>query len=48
LMAQRIELLLKEQPTKRYVFAFGVMHFLGEQSIVEYFETKGYRVNRVK
>ena len=48
LMAQRMELLLKEQPTKRYVFAFGVMHFLGEQSIVEYFETKGYRVNRVK
>lgn len=48
LMAQRIEHLLKEEPTKRYFFAFGVMHFLGQQSIVEYFERKGYSVSRVK
>ncbi len=47
-MAQRIELLLKEQPTKSYVFAFGVMHFLGKQSIVDHFERKGYSVSRVK
>lgn len=48
LMAQRIELLLKEEPTKRYVFAFGVMHFLDKKSIVEHFEQKGYKINRVK
>lgn len=47
-MVQRIELLLKEQPTKSFVFAFGVMHFLGKQSIVEHFERQGYSVNRVK
>ena len=47
-MAQRIELLLPKQPRKRYLFAFGVMHFLGEKSIVEYFEHKGYSVRRVK
>jgi len=47
-MVQRIELLLKENPTKRYLFAFGVMHFLGEKSIIEYLESKGYSVNRVK
>ena len=47
-MAQRMESLLQKQPTKRYLFAFGVMHFLGEKSIVEYFEYKGYSVRRVK
>ncbi len=48
LMAQRIESLFQKQPTKRYLFAFGVMHFLGEKSIVEHFEHKGYSVRRVK
>ncbi len=48
LMAQRIESLLKEHPTKRCLFAFGVMHFLGQKSVVEHFERKGYSVNRVK
>ncbi len=48
LMAQRIELLLKEHPTKHYLFAFGVMHFLGQKSVVEHLEGKGYSVSRVK
>lgn len=47
-MSQRIESLLQNKPTKRYLFAFGVMHFLGEKSIVEHFEHKGYSVRRVK
>ncbi|RLA69394.1 MAG: hypothetical protein DRG09_05895 [Epsilonproteobacteria bacterium] len=47
-MAQRIESLLQKKPIKRYLFAFGVMHFLGEKSIVEHFEHKGYSVSRVK
>lgn len=47
-MTQRIETLVKENPTKRYLFAFGVMHFLGEKSVVEYLESKGYSVSRVK
>ncbi|PHS39422.1 MAG: hypothetical protein COB07_06620 [Sulfurovum sp.] len=47
-MAQRIESLLHKQLTQRYLFAFGVMHFLGKQSIVDHFERQGYRVGRVK
>lgn len=47
-MAQRIEALLKEDPTKRYLFAFGVMHFLGQKSVAEHLEGKGYSVSRVK
>ena len=47
-MAERIESLLKEDPAKRYLFAFGVMHFLGQKSVVEYLEHKGYRVSRLK
>ena len=48
LMAGRIEALLKEHPDKRYLFAFGVMHFLGQKSVVEHLEGKGYSVSRVK
>ena len=48
LMAGRIESLLKEHPTKRYLFAFGVMHFLGQKSVVAYLKRKGYSVSRVK
>ena len=48
LMAQRIEALLKEYPAKRYLFAFGVMHFLGKKSVVEHLDGKGYSVSRVK
>ena len=47
-MLQRIESLLKDNPTKTYLFAFGVMHFLGEQSIVDFLQCNGYDVNRVK
>ncbi len=47
-MAQRIDLLVKENPKKRYLFAFGVMHFLGQKSVVEHLEGKGYSVSRVK
>ena len=48
LMAGRIEALLKEHPDKRYLFAFGVMHFLGQKSVVEHLEGKGYSVSRLK
>ena len=47
-MVKRIESLLKKDPAKQYLFAFGVMHFLGQKSIVEYLEYKGYSVNRMK
>ncbi len=43
-MAERIESLVKEDPAKRYLFAFGVMHFLGQKSVVEYLESKGYSI----
>jgi len=47
-MVKRIESLLKKDPAKQYLFAFGVMHFLGQKSVVEYLEYKGYSVNRMK
>lgn len=35
--------------TKRlYFFAFGVMHFIGEKSIVEKLRLRGYRVIRIR
>ena len=48
LMFKRIEALLKKSPKKHYLFAFGVMHFLGEQSIIEKLKFRGYSVKRVK
>lgn len=48
LMFERIEALLKKSPEKQYLFAFGVMHFLGEQSIIEKLRFRGYSVKRVK
>ena len=48
LMFERIEALLKKSPEKQYLFAFGVMHFLGEQSIIEKLKFRGYNVKRVK
>jgi len=48
MMTQRMEALLQKQPGKRYLFAFGVMHFLGQDSIIEHFKHKGYSVSRVK
>jgi len=48
LMAQRIESLLKESPAKRYLFAFGMMHFLGQKSVAEHLKRKDYNVYRVK
>jgi uncharacterized protein YbaP (TraB family) len=47
-MAQSIESLFNKHPAKRYLFAFAVMHFLGEKSVVEYLKGKGYSVSRIK
>jgi len=48
LMFNRIEALIKKRPAKHYVFAFGVMHFLGKESIIEKLKFRGYEVKRVK
>jgi len=48
LMFGRIEALLKKNAKKQYLFAFGVMHFLGEQSIIEKLRFRGYSVKRVR
>ncbi len=47
IMAQRMDAILKKEPTKRYLFAFGVMHFLGKKSVIEYLKSYGYSVKRV-
>ena len=47
-MLQRIESLVQENPEKTYLFAFGVMHFLGDKSIIDFLLCNGYDVSRVK
>jgi len=47
-MMARIEALSLENPTKVYLFAFGVLHFLGEKSVIDYLQCNGYDVTRVK
>ena len=46
-MAKRIDAIFKKEPKKSYLFAFGVMHFLGKKSVIEYLKSYGYSVDRV-
>ena len=46
-MAKRVLALLRAHPKQCYFFAFGVMHFLGEKSVIEILRRAGYRVTRV-
>jgi uncharacterized protein YbaP (TraB family) len=48
IMAKRIDSLIKNGSHKNYLFAFGVMHFLGKKSVNEYLKSYGYSVVRVK
>lgn len=49
IMAQRIDKILKKSPPKKkYLFAFGVMHFLGKKSVIKYLKVYGYSIERVK
>lgn len=47
-MAQRIDKIVQTDPRKQFLFAFGVMHFLGERSVIQYLQNYGYLVKRVK
>lgn len=47
LMVDRIEKLLKQDTSKSYFFAFGVLHFLDKKSVVSYLEKRGYKVHRM-
>jgi len=44
-MAQRVDRIANDK--KVYLFAFGAMHFVGKNSIIELLNTKGYRIKRV-
>ena len=46
-MAQRLERIVTQNPHKKSLFAFGVMHFLGKKSIIEILKSHGYRVQRL-
>ena len=46
-MVSRIEKLLAKTPKKKFVFAFGVMHFLGEKSVIDGLKSHGYSIKRV-
>ncbi len=46
-MAKRVLARLQSHPKQCFFFAFGVMHFLGENSVIEELRRAGYRVTRV-
>ncbi len=46
-MAKRIDLIIKNSSKKNYLFAFGVMHFLGKNSVNAYLKSYGYSVVRL-
>ena len=48
IMAKRIDAILKKNPKKNHLFAFGVMHFLGEKSVIDYLKAYGYTTVRVR
>jgi len=43
-MAKRIEDLVAKHPNKKYLFAFGTMHFLGQKSVLYYLEKDGFKI----
>ncbi len=47
-MADRIDKLVSKNPNKKYLFAFGAMHFLGQKSVLYYLEKKGFNIQRLK
>jgi uncharacterized protein YbaP (TraB family) len=47
-MAKRIDNLISKNPNKKYIFAFGLLHFLGKKSIIEFLEAKGYNIKEQK
>ena len=47
-MAKRIDALISKHPKKKYLFAFGAMHFLGQKSVLYYLKNKGYKIERLK
>ncbi len=46
-MAERIAKLMRDHPAKKYVFAFGTFHFIGEGSVVELLRKDGFTVTRL-
>ena len=46
-MADRIDALLSKNPDKKYLFAFGTMHFLGQKSVLFYLKSKGFKIERL-
>ncbi|NPA27681.1 MAG: TraB/GumN family protein, partial [Epsilonproteobacteria bacterium] len=40
----RIDKIVSKNPNKAYLFAFGIMHFLGQKSVIELLQSKGYNV----
>jgi uncharacterized protein YbaP (TraB family) len=46
-MAVRSAKLMRESPDKKFVFAFGTFHFIGEDSVVELLRMDGFTVTRL-
>ena len=46
-MAQRVIALLNQKPHRRFLFAFGVAHFLGKESVIELLQRAGFQSRRL-
>jgi uncharacterized protein YbaP (TraB family) len=46
-MADRSAKLMKENPGKSYVFAFGTLHMLGKKNVTELLRARGFQVTRL-
>ena len=47
LMAQRVNDLIYNEPDVSFFFAFGVGHFIGNQSVIDLLRNKGLKVHRI-
>ena len=45
-MAKRLMKMMDEHPNRKPVFAFGVAHFTGDESVIDLVRAKGYKVTR--
>jgi hypothetical protein len=47
-MVTRIDEMLQDSPGRKFMFAFGSLHFVGPDSVVEGLRARGYEVTRVQ
>ncbi len=46
-MAKRIAEIVSKNPNKKYLFAFGAMHFLSKRNVLDYLKKEGFKVKKL-